>query len=447
MVGWTAEARQSATCDSVEACRVEATAAITAEDYERAHDLAWRLVQLSPRRDTDAMALLARAQSLSGRGDDAFVMVSRIADAGVALSEVEESADFARVRAHDRWPELRERLAAMRNRETAKIGESAGPPTTAPTAASASAVAEKSSPAAVSPPAMAGSPAAAASPARPASPALPAAPAFPLARPDLPLPSSVLAPVAFDYDAVSARFVFADGSSGTLKVVSESSGNATNLVSPGWAGTATTTAVAIDRARGDLWVGGTDGERGVLHRLQLISGRRLKTLPFPDDAGGTSVRALAIGPRAVYALDAAGRRVFVVRDGTDAVTMLATLPEDLAPTGLALGGNGLYVAHARGLHRVDLSTGAVKALTVPAGVEIAGLESIAWHRGGLLGVLSTADGRVMVRVRLQARGTSVSRVDVLEATPHPAAALTGDVVFYLASPSEGGVVVRAKQLQ
>ena len=45
------------------------------------------------------------------------------------------------------------------------------------------------------------------------------------------LPSSVASPVAIAYDAVSQRFVVADDSTNTLKIVSEASGHATDLVS------------------------------------------------------------------------------------------------------------------------------------------------------------------------------------------------------------------------
>src|SRR5262245_49335803 len=90
---------QPAACDAPEPCRQLTLAAIAAGDYERAHDLAWRLVQTSPKRDRDpaALAVLARAQSLSGRGYDALVMLQRLVDMGVVVDDAESSDDFRRV--------------------------------------------------------------------------------------------------------------------------------------------------------------------------------------------------------------------------------------------------------------------------------------------------------------------------------------------------------------
>jgi hypothetical protein len=63
-------------------CRAEAQAAAARGDFETFHDLAWRTIQKGRRNDTDLMYLLARAQSLSGRLDDALVMLERIVDLG-----------------------------------------------------------------------------------------------------------------------------------------------------------------------------------------------------------------------------------------------------------------------------------------------------------------------------------------------------------------------------
>src|SRR4029450_10027156 len=78
----------------------------------------------------------------------------------------------------------------------------------------------------------------------------------------LPVPEAVGAPVAMAEDAVSGRIVTPDESSDTLKIVSELSTNAVDLVSRGWAGNYRTTAIAIDGRRGDLWVVGADASTG-----------------------------------------------------------------------------------------------------------------------------------------------------------------------------------------
>ena len=71
-----------ATCATTADCSTQAEAAAAAGDYEAFHDLAWRAVQKGKPNDPRLMYLLARAQSLSGRPDDALVMLGRLADAG-----------------------------------------------------------------------------------------------------------------------------------------------------------------------------------------------------------------------------------------------------------------------------------------------------------------------------------------------------------------------------
>ncbi len=106
-------AREQADCTTAAQCRELTLAAIAEQDFERAHDLAWRVFQVS-KGNAEAMALLARAQSLSGRGDDAFVMLQRLAAAGGRVEDAETSDDFRRVREHPRWDELRAGLAGDR---------------------------------------------------------------------------------------------------------------------------------------------------------------------------------------------------------------------------------------------------------------------------------------------------------------------------------------------
>ena len=121
------------------------------------------------------------------------------------------------------------------------------------------------------------------------------------------------------YDHVSGRVVIADDSSDTLKVLSELSGNAVDLVSRGWGGGYHTTALAIDPKRGDLWVVGARANAGrpesVVHRMQLISGRLLYSVPPPADAGATRFEAVVRAAASVFVLDVEGGRIFELGDG------------------------------------------------------------------------------------------------------------------------------------
>src|SRR5262245_6241126 len=256
-LGAAAPQSESIDCSPWQTCRELAVAAADRGDFEAFHTIAWRAVQTGPRNDPELMYLLARAQSLSGRPHDALVMLRRLADRGFARLEVETLEDFRRVRNLPEWPDTLEAL----HRAAASPGVQQAVP--APAASSKATT--------VSPSTMPGRPTAA------GVSRLLSESALANVEGGVALPQTVGTPAAMAYDAVSGRMVIADSSSDTLKVVSELSTNAVDLVSRGWAGRYRTTAIAIDGRRGDLWVVGSDASTGrsesVLHRVQLISGR------------------------------------------------------------------------------------------------------------------------------------------------------------------------------
>jgi hypothetical protein len=413
-------AQERAECTTPARCRQLALDAIAQRDYERAHDFAWRVVQTSPPRDTAAMSLLARAQSLSGRGYDALIMLERLAAVQVIVADADTSEDFRRVREYPQWPQLLETMTRLRAK-SATPPPGAAPPTPAAPPAPPALAAPSAPPA---PPA----PSAPSAPAAPAAPPVPIAPSFELA-----LPAATRVPVAFAHDAVSARFVTADDLSDVLRVVSETAGTATNLNSPGWSGNARVTALAISPRTGDLWVAGALGAKAALHRLQLISGRLIQTFMFPGDAGEVRIAALAVTPTAVLALDAAGRRIFARGGKGDDVRVQAALPRDISPTGLAYSGSALFVSHTAGMLRLDMAARNQRAVTAAKALNVANLHSLAWHDGGLLAVRGDDDAAVVVRLRLNSSGSAVTAVERLDQAAATAAVLSGQTYFYLVS--------------
>ena len=177
------------------------------------------------------------------------------------------------------------------------------------------------------------------------------------------------------YDAVSHRFLFGDRDGRKLRVAAEGLTEAVDLVREQSAGFHDVRAVEIDAKRGDLWVASADAAGGAatLHKLQLISGRPLHVYPV---SGSDEVRLANLGVAAdgtIVTLDDAGR-VYRLKPGADTVARVASL-EGGAATSLALAGRSVaYVAHAGGLARVDLGSGAIVALTAPPDVPLTGLE-------------------------------------------------------------------------
>jgi hypothetical protein len=228
-------------CASSAECAQLANDAIAQSDFEHAHDLAWRALQLAPRNEPTVMYLLARTQSLSGRPHDALVMLRRLVGIGFRATDAEESADFRRVRTLNDWPSV---LAAIRG----ESNRDPGAPTSdasVPAAANRPLESKETAPTPSPPPAAVDS-----------ATTAPASAERPFDGLAIPAPASP--PTTLAYDAVSDRFVVADESSDIVKVVDERTGHLVNLVSSGWSGAYRVTAVAIDARRGDLWAAGVD---------------------------------------------------------------------------------------------------------------------------------------------------------------------------------------------
>ncbi len=410
------------TCADAADCRAQAEAAAARHEYETFHDLAWRAVQKGHRNDPDLMFLLARAQSLSGRPDDAVVMLERLADMGVN-TDAATNPDFARVRQLVRWPEV-----------AAKLGASPAPTTVSATNGKSASEAKTTSP----PP---GAPSESSAPPAPARAARPVSSAPAVEPPALSFDAPALSPVALAHDAVSRRFVLGDRSS-RLFIVDEVSHHLVNYASAATAGFyEELTGFAIDARRGDLWVVSAKGRgadaSSLLHKIQLVSGRTLMEVPLPDDAGATRLVDVAVTPEGtVYAVDEVAARLFRVRPGARRLeeVMKLAVPHPTALT--AVDDHVLYVAADGGLLRVDLT--ANKSVRVKSVEDLTQFVSLSWRAGSLVGVERVAESYLVVRVALEAGGTRALPRAILAASPQPTVGtLTPQGFFYLA---ESGVI-------
>jgi len=421
------QAASGSTCADVADCRTQADAAAARGDYEAFHDLAWRTVQKGKRNDTDLMFLLARAQAMSGRPDDALVMLERIAALGGKL-DVSTNPDFARVRQLARWPEVASKFdpGAAAASPAAPGVPSAPPARSAPPASEGSpapapaAASERSSPS--SPPA-----ASAPTPGAPAA----APPGLSFAPPAV----TVLAGLA--HDAVSRRFVLGDRASSRLMIIDEVSHHVVNYASAATAGFLDElTGFAIDARRGDLWVASAKGNAGgassTLHKLQLVSGRTLMEVPPAEGTGALRLVDVAVAPDGtVYAIDDVDARLFRVRPGARRLEQVLRL-QAAHPTALtAADDRVLYVAAEGGLVRVDLASN--KTARVKSVEELTGFVSLAWRADALVGVERVAGSYLVVRIALDPSGTRAQPRAILAASPAPTVGtLTPEGFYYLA---------------
>jgi hypothetical protein len=157
---------------------------------------------------------------------------------------------------------------------------------------------------------------------------------------------------------VSRRFLFGDRLGRKLIVVGEGTNHTVDFVRADSAGFGDIAAMEIDDRRGDLWVmsAGLANGAAALHKLQLVSGRPLKSFPIAADPEAVTPVDLAVTPAGVVvALDSAGHQLLVLRSKGTAVERVmrvdAAEPASLAAT----GDEGIvYVAYRDGVSRVDL---------------------------------------------------------------------------------------------
>jgi hypothetical protein len=412
-------------CTEWHHCRELALAAADRGDYEAFWDLAWRAVQTGPPKDPALMYLLARAQALSGRPHDALIMLQRLAEMGVA-SDGDTNDDFKRTRQLPGWPEVSAQIGRLTHPDPRPAAAAAlvSPP-------AASAVASSSPPAAV--PAASSSPSTAAV----AGTSLSPSPASALEAVRFSTAGFTLAGLA--YDAVSRRFLFGDRLGRKLIIVGEGSHHTVDLVGAASAGFHEISAIEIDAKRGDLWVASTApaGGAGTLHKLQLVSGRPLRSFPVPGDLEPVTLVDLAVTPAGtVLVLDSAGPQLLVLRPGGTALERVMRI-DVREPASLTAADDGLaYVAHREGVSRIDLRARTVVRVAATSPVSLAHLERIRWRRHALIATRVDDDGsRRIMRLDLNASGRAVTQATMLGSSA-PAAGqtfvtLSGDDLVYV----------------
>ena len=248
--------------------------AYTEGDYEAFYDFARRSVAAGPPRDAKLMLLLARAESLTGRVDDAKRTLERLARMGVKV-DIAGNDDFGNLRAAGPAGSTSAARAAFPSAALAATGDKSVDKPNGPLEVASESLATR------------------------------------------------ISPTGLAYDHVSGRFLMADSSSDKLVSVDELSRHMVDLVKADSAGFGDITAFEIDTRRGDLWVvsagkpGGTDHESvTALHKLQLISGRPLAKFQPGDGFGDTRFEDVAVATSGdVFVLDAAGGRIFDWRRG------------------------------------------------------------------------------------------------------------------------------------
>ena len=259
-------------CHDWTECRQFALKAYTDHDYDAFYDFARRSLAAGPPRDAKLLLILARAESLNGRVDDARRTLERLAKMGVKVD----------IAGHDDFENLRAGL------DRRPAGSTSAPGAASPLRRSRGDDVDRE-------------------PVTPVASSSATASALPDKAVEIALriPATRISPTGLAYDHVSGRFLMVDSGSDKLVSVDELSRHMVDLVKADSAGFRDITAFEIDTRRGDLRVvsagkpGGTDHESvTALHKLQLISGRPLAKFQPGDGFGDTRFEDVAVATSA-----------------------------------------------------------------------------------------------------------------------------------------------------
>ncbi len=233
------------------------------------------------------------------------------------------------------------------------------------------------------------------------------------------------------HDPKTGRFLLSSVHQRKVLSVDPKTGAAKDLVKPAQDGVGGILGMEVDAKRRRLWVvsnhvpemNGFSEEappQSAVFVFDLGSGKTLLKAEAPAGgrhgfndlvltrAGGAYVADSASG--GIYSVSDKGVLKNIVPDGTLA-----------SPGGLALTPDEktlLVAAWGRGLHAVELATGAVRTLTAPADTTLYGLDTIRLYKGALIATQNGVKPDKVLRLTLDPALTAVTKVDVLERA-HP----------------------------
>jgi hypothetical protein len=101
-----------------------------------------------------------------------------------------------------------------------------------------------------------------------------------------------------------------------------------------------------------------------------------------------------------------------------------------------------YVAHGRGIVRVDPGTGTTAPVTAPAGFELTGIERLRWHGAGMVAMQVLTDGsRRIVQLELNDARRAITGATVIDdslpaGSRPPFVTVSGDELSYLVAGSD-----------
>jgi hypothetical protein len=191
-------------------------------------------------------------------------------------------------------------------------------------------------------------------------------------------------------------------------------GTATDFVAEGQSGLLSVLGIHVDPADRSIWAASESEGSAALFHFDAV-GRTLSSVA-PKDPGKHLFNDLVITPsRDVYVTDSEDGSIYrLPRDSKELVRI--GLGGRLYPNGIALSGDtkSLYVAHAFGIARVDLTSGNVSELEASNGISLAQSDGLYYWRGNLIAIQNGFGQNRIVQLRLTPDGKAVSAGKLLE---------------------------------
>lgn len=259
-----------------------------------------------------------------------------------------------------------------------------------------------------------------------------------------------LIPEGITYDPQTKTFFV--GSTYKRKIVAvDASGTVRDFTTEAQDGVFGFVGLRVDAARRTLWAissnaGGTMPARGLdksclgcsmVTRYDIDSGTLLKKYALPNTEKLHFLNDLAVAPSGdVYLTDTMTGAVYRIMRATDRLEHWVDLGPKAYPNGIDItpGGSVLFVATEAGLRKVDVTTGAVTAISGSVG----GIDGLYFHRDSLIAVQPFEQSRKVARFRLTPSLDAVEGIDTLEAS-HPVfrqpttGVIVGDDFYFIAN--------------
>ncbi len=204
--------------------------------------------------------------------------------------------------------------------------------------------------------------------------------------------------------------------------------------------------VAVDAKRRVVYAVSTNAlvnglpRRNAVVAFDLPSGRRIAEYSVNE---AVQLNDVAVAPDGtLYATDSAAGGVWklaVAREAVVKPTALLKAGTVRGSNGVAVSGDGklLYVAHSTGIVRVELASGAMEKVVIPARDTVAAIDGLYVVNGDLVGIQNITNPGRVIRMRLDPTGKEVTRVDTLQSHHNPAfhepttGAVAGDAIYVL----------------